>query len=132
MAKMKIEARAAWGAKHGTSLREKLVAYMPRYAGAAGHVGGLLHALEQTPVLGAAVKKTPQESSAEPPIYSPLWDKLTNQIGITSPVAKSTIHLVLDQLMNKWLSEQAIVKTEKKAEKIQLKASILDHSLNHF
>jgi hypothetical protein len=83
-------------------------------------------------LLGAAVKKTPQESSAEPPIYSPLWDKLTNQIGITSPVAKSTIHLVLDQLMNKWLSEQAIVKTEEKAEKIQLKASILDHSLNHF
>jgi len=83
-------------------------------------------------LLGAAVKKTLQESSAEPPIYSPLWDKLTNQIGITSPVAKSTIHLVLDQLMNKWLSEQAIVKTEEKAEKIQLKASILDHSLNHF
>jgi hypothetical protein len=83
-------------------------------------------------LLGAAVKKTPQESSAEPPIYSPLWDKLTNQIGITSPVAKSTIHLVLDQLMNKWLSEQAIVKTEEKAEKIQLKESILDHSLNHF
>jgi FAD/FMN-containing dehydrogenase/Fe-S oxidoreductase len=57
MAKMKIEARAAWGAKHGTSLREKLVAYMPHYAGVAGHVGGVLHALEQTPVLGAAVKK---------------------------------------------------------------------------
>jgi hypothetical protein len=83
-------------------------------------------------LLGAAIQKAPQESSSETPIYSPLWDKLTNQIGITSPVAKSTIHLVLDQLMNKWLSEQAIVQTEEKAEKTQRKASILDHSLNHF
>ncbi|MCX7222000.1 MAG: FAD-binding oxidoreductase, partial [Burkholderiales bacterium] len=57
MAKMKIEARAAWGARHGVGLRERLVAYMPRYAGFAGHIGGVLHTLEQTPVLGAAVKK---------------------------------------------------------------------------
>jgi Fe-S oxidoreductase/FAD/FMN-containing dehydrogenase len=57
MAKMKIEARAAWGARHGISLRERLVAYMPRYAGFAGHIGGVLHTLEHTPVLGAAVKK---------------------------------------------------------------------------
>lgn len=83
-------------------------------------------------LLGAAVQKAPQENSTEPPIYSPLWDKLTNQIGITSPVAKSTIHMVLDQLMNKWLSEQAIEKTEKKAEKTVKKAPVLDHSLNHF
>jgi FAD/FMN-containing dehydrogenase/Fe-S oxidoreductase len=57
MAKMKIEARAAWGARHGVGLRERLVAYMPRYAGFAGHIGGVLHTLEHTPVLGAAVKK---------------------------------------------------------------------------
>lgn len=57
MAKMKIEARAAWGAQHGVNLRERLVAYMPRYAGIAGHVGGLLHKLEHTPVIGPAVKK---------------------------------------------------------------------------
>ena len=89
-----------------------------------GHIIGEL--------LGAAVQKAPQEHNTEQPSYSPLWDKLTNQKGITSPVAKSTIHLVLDQLMNKWLSEQAIEKTEKKEEKTQRKAPILDHSLNHF
>lgn len=57
MAKMKIEARAAWAKRHGTTLREKLIAYMPRYAGVASRVGGLLSMLEQTPVLGAATKR---------------------------------------------------------------------------
>lgn len=57
MAKMKIEARAAWAGRHGTTLREKLVAYMPRYAGLASRVGGLLSALEHTPVLGAMTKR---------------------------------------------------------------------------
>jgi len=57
MAKMKIEARAAWAKRHGTTLREKLIAYMPRYAGVASRVGGLLSALEHTPVLGAMTKR---------------------------------------------------------------------------
>ena len=57
MAKMKIEARAAWAKRHGTTLREKLIAYMPRYAGVASRVGGLLSALEHTPVLGALTKR---------------------------------------------------------------------------
>lgn len=57
MAKMKIEARAAWAQRHGTTLREKLVAYMPRYAGVASRIGGLLSALEHTPVIGAMTKR---------------------------------------------------------------------------
>jgi Fe-S oxidoreductase len=57
MAKMKIEARAAWAKHHGTTLRDKLIAYMPRYAGVASRIGGLLSALEHTPVLGAVTKR---------------------------------------------------------------------------
>ncbi|MCM0035176.1 MAG: FAD-binding protein [Burkholderiaceae bacterium] len=57
MAKMKIEARAAWAKRHGTTLREKLVAYMPRYAGVASRLGGLLSALEHTPVIGTMTKR---------------------------------------------------------------------------
>jgi hypothetical protein len=89
-------------------------------------------------LIGSVVQKAPQSSPAEQPNYSPLWDKLTDQVGITSPVAKSTIHLVLDQLMNKWLQEQAAVKKEDqeektdKAEKTVKKIPQLDHSLNHF
>ena len=86
-------------------------------------------------LLGAVVHKAPQESNSEPPLYSPLWDKLTNQIGITSPTAKRTIHLVLDQLMTKWLSEQATVKKVAKTastEQPVKKVAIMDPSLNHF
>jgi Fe-S oxidoreductase len=57
MAKMKIEARAAWAKRHGTTLRERLVAYMPRYAGIASRMGGLLSALEHTPLIGAMTKR---------------------------------------------------------------------------
>jgi len=57
MAKMKIEARAAWAKRHGTTLRDKLIAYMPRYAGMASRVGGLLSALEHMPLIGAATKR---------------------------------------------------------------------------
>jgi len=57
MARMKIEARAAWAKRHGTTLRERLVAYMPRYAGIASRMGGLLSALEHTPVIGAMTKR---------------------------------------------------------------------------
>ena len=57
MAKMKIEARAAWAKRHGTTLRERLVAYMPRYASIASRMGGLLNTLEHTPVIGAMTKR---------------------------------------------------------------------------
>jgi Fe-S oxidoreductase len=57
MAKMKIEARAAWAKRHGTTLRERLIAYMPRYAGIASRIGGMLSALEHTPILGSWTKR---------------------------------------------------------------------------
>ena len=57
MSKMKIEARAAWAKRHGTTLRERLVAYMPRYAGFASRVGGLLSTLEHTPLIGSMTKR---------------------------------------------------------------------------
>jgi len=57
MAKMKLEARAAWAKRHGTTLRERLVAYMPRYASIASRMGGLLNTLEHTPVIGAMTKR---------------------------------------------------------------------------
>jgi Fe-S oxidoreductase len=56
MAKVKIEARAAWAAKHGTSLRDRLVATMPRYAPLASRFGRLLAAADGIPVLSGWVK----------------------------------------------------------------------------
>ncbi|MES2025978.1 MAG: FAD-linked oxidase C-terminal domain-containing protein [Pseudomonadota bacterium] len=57
MAKVKIEARAAWANKHGISLREKLVAYMPRYAPYASHVGTLLAVADKLPWISGWLKK---------------------------------------------------------------------------
>ena len=56
MAKVKIEARAAWTRKHGISVRDKLVAYMPRYAPYASKVGGLMAAADRAPGVSAWIK----------------------------------------------------------------------------
>ncbi|WP_353152528.1 FAD-linked oxidase C-terminal domain-containing protein [Herminiimonas fonticola] len=57
MAKMKIEARAAWANRHGSTLREKMIAFMPRYAPFASKIGGLLAMANEIPVLSNWVKK---------------------------------------------------------------------------
>lgn len=57
MAKMKIEARAAWSKKHGLRLRDKLIANMPHYAPVASKLGGLLNAAQNLPVLGVLGKR---------------------------------------------------------------------------
>lgn len=57
MAKFKIEARAAFAAKYGIGLREKLIAFMPRYAQRAGAFGAWLAAAERTPLVGTWMKR---------------------------------------------------------------------------
>ena len=57
MAKFKIEARAAWAKRHGITLREKLIAFMPRYAPYAARAGGLMAAAERIPVVSAWMKR---------------------------------------------------------------------------
>ena len=84
-----------------------------------------------TDLISGVAQKANKNTSEAPKSYSPLWDKLTDQIGITSPIAKSTIHLALDQLMSKWLSSQTPTPLVKN-DKIHSKELILDHSLNHF
>src|SRR5438876_1372719 len=56
MAKIKIEARAAWSRKNGLRLRDRLVAFMPRYAPYASKVGGVLALAERIPLLSGWVK----------------------------------------------------------------------------
>jgi len=51
MAKIKIEARAAWVQRHGISLRDRLVAFMPHYASYASRVPGLFALAERIPLL---------------------------------------------------------------------------------
>ncbi|WP_158897987.1 FAD-binding and (Fe-S)-binding domain-containing protein [Burkholderia sp. L27(2015)] len=50
MAKIKIEARAAWQDSHGLTLRERLVAFMPRYAPLASRLSPLVDLLKALPL----------------------------------------------------------------------------------
>lgn len=52
MARFKIEARAAWADRHGHTLRDRLVGFLPRYAAQAARIGGLLAAAERLPGTG--------------------------------------------------------------------------------
>jgi len=57
MAKLKIEARAAWNTKHGLKLREKMIAFLPRYARRAAQAGSFAAAGERIPVVSAWAKR---------------------------------------------------------------------------
>ncbi len=51
MAKMKIEFRHAWNKRHGTTLHEKLIAYLPRYARIAASLAPLVNLRNRLPIL---------------------------------------------------------------------------------
>jgi FAD/FMN-containing dehydrogenase/Fe-S oxidoreductase len=57
MAKMKIEVLAARVARHGLSLRDRLVGYLPRYAGLAGRLAPLANWRNNSPVLRRLFEK---------------------------------------------------------------------------
>jgi FAD/FMN-containing dehydrogenase/Fe-S oxidoreductase len=57
MAKMKIEVLAARVASHGLSLRDRLVGYLPRYAGLASRLAPLANARNQSPWLRSLFEK---------------------------------------------------------------------------
>ncbi len=51
MARMKIEVQAARAAKHGFSLRDRLVGFLPRYAAIGGRLAPLLNLRDRLPLL---------------------------------------------------------------------------------
>ena len=57
MAKMKIEVLAARAAKHGLSLRDRLVGYLPRYAGLASRFAPLANWRNNSPLLRRLFEK---------------------------------------------------------------------------
>jgi FAD/FMN-containing dehydrogenase/Fe-S oxidoreductase len=57
MAKMKIEVLAARAAKHGLSLRDRLVGYLPRYAGLASRLAPLVNLRNRSPLLRKLFEK---------------------------------------------------------------------------
>src|SRR6202158_3348145 len=57
MAKMKIEVLAARAAKHGLSLRDRLVGYLPHYAGLASRLAPLANWRNNSPLLRRVFEK---------------------------------------------------------------------------
>jgi Fe-S oxidoreductase len=57
IAKMKIEVLAARAEKHGLSLRDRLVAYLPRYAGVAAKLSWLMNLRNGSPLLRRAFER---------------------------------------------------------------------------
>ncbi|WP_206998357.1 FAD-binding and (Fe-S)-binding domain-containing protein [Trinickia mobilis] len=57
MARVKIEARAAWANRHGIPLRDTMVAFMPRYAPLASRFGSAIGLAESVPGLSNLVKR---------------------------------------------------------------------------
>src|SRR5207244_7166163 len=57
MAKMKIEVLAARAAKHGLSLRDRLVGYLPRYAGLASRFASIANLRNSSPLLRTLFEK---------------------------------------------------------------------------
>jgi FAD/FMN-containing dehydrogenase/Fe-S oxidoreductase len=58
MAKMKIEVLAARAAKHGLSLRDRLVGFLPHYAGLASRLAPLANWRNNSPLLRRLLEKT--------------------------------------------------------------------------
>lgn len=100
MAKMKIEARAAWGKVHGLSLRERLIAYMPHYAPWASRFGTLLNIAQSLPVLGSLAKLALGFATARslPKFNAPFLTSTRNNhaaTGDAATTAATTKHVLL-------------------------------------
>jgi len=82
MARMKIEARAAWAARHGLRLRDRLVAYLPRYAHAAGRWAGLLDAGRRLPGATALLRRLGFAPQRSLPRFAPAFlDEASREAG---------------------------------------------------
>jgi Fe-S oxidoreductase len=56
MAKMKIEFLHAWRTEHGLTLRDRLVAYLPRYAPFASRIAALMNVRNAVPAIAALME----------------------------------------------------------------------------
>jgi len=61
--------------------------------------------------------------------YSHLWDALTNQIGIKSPVIKGALHLLVDQMLTTLNQKNEPTEVQKE---IKQESLAVYHSANHF
>jgi Fe-S oxidoreductase len=95
MAKMKIEVLAARATKHGLSLRDRLVGYLPHYAGLAARLAPLANWRNNSPLLRRLLEKTAGISAQRP---LPTWrrDVFKSDIETVGPADGREVVLFAD------------------------------------
>jgi FAD/FMN-containing dehydrogenase/Fe-S oxidoreductase len=95
MAKMKIEVLAARAAKHGLSLRDRLVGYLPRYAALAARLAPLANLRNHSPLLRKWFEKFAGISAQR---ALPEWrrDVFTSDVEATGPADGREVVLFAD------------------------------------
>ncbi|MFH1343648.1 MAG: FAD-linked oxidase C-terminal domain-containing protein [Pseudomonadota bacterium] len=95
MARMKIEVLAARAAKHGLSLRDRLVGYLPRYAALAARLAPLANLRNNSPLLRKLFEKFAGISAQR---VLPEWrrDVFTSDVETTGPADGREVVLFAD------------------------------------
>jgi FAD/FMN-containing dehydrogenase/Fe-S oxidoreductase len=95
MAKMKIEVLAARAAKHGLSLHDRLVGYLPHYAGLAARLAPLANWRNNSPLLRRLLEKTAGISAQR---ALPAWrrDVFTSDVETVGPADGRDVVLFAD------------------------------------
>ena len=106
MAKFKIEARAAWAKKNGLRLREKMIAYMPRYAALAASMPGVFAFAADMPWFKRALGFAPQRSL--PRFVKPfLSSGYVKRASVSAQGAQKEVLLFVDTFNNSIEPENA-------------------------
>ena len=95
MARMKIEVLAARAATHGLSLRDRLVGYLPRYAGLASRLAPLANLRNSSAVLRALLEKF-AGISARRPLPAFRRDTFRTETDVAGPADGSEVVLFAD------------------------------------
>jgi FAD/FMN-containing dehydrogenase/Fe-S oxidoreductase len=93
MARIKIEARAAWTQRHGVRLRERLIAFLPRYAPYASRMPALSNAFEAN--MPGVARWLKSKLGLAPQRAFPRFAKPFLADAATKPVASATNEVLL-------------------------------------
>ncbi|MEX2618184.1 MAG: FAD-linked oxidase C-terminal domain-containing protein [Alphaproteobacteria bacterium] len=104
MARMKSEFLYHYTKKHGLSLHDRLVAYLPRYAPFAAKIGGLLNLRNRMPALAKLSEKRAGFSAARP---LPAWrqDSFRGGADAVGPVDGAPVVFLADTF-NRWFEPE--------------------------